>query len=298
MNLTSSTIDFFHWFKRRLLPKAHLRKWPVVGGVIGWIRRKRLANPVTIGGSRFYAGDGDTLGLLSTRDYCPDEQKLYSAVIQPGDTCVELGSNIGLFSVLFGRLAGEHGRVFAFEPSPMNAALLRRNLALNGITNVEVIEKAVSNQRGTVSLHLSRCNCGDNRIYSSDLDSSGIVTVATIKLDEFFPATSGGIDFLKMDIQGAEEKALDGMVGLLRNRRIAKILMEFWPYGLIRSGSDPERVLTLLRESGHSLYEATADGRVRPVSELELIRRFPASKQDFANVYAALVPPPQSLMAD
>ncbi len=237
------------------------------------------------------------MGLLTTRDYCPDEQKLYHAIIQTGHTCVDLGANIGLFSVLFGRLSGNDGRVFAFEPSPRNIALLTKNLALNKIANVEVVAKAVSNEHGVVRLHLSRTNGGDNRIYSSDLDSNETVEVDAITLDEFFSERPGGIDFVKMDIQGAEGKALEGMEGLLRNRRISRILMEFWPYGLVRAGSQPQRVLAELRAYGFTLFEATQDGRVKPTTELELLSRFPESTPNFTNVYATLLPPPVSLFA-
>ncbi len=298
MSLSASGIDLIHRVKRLVFPTAELRKLPVVGGLIGRLRQRRLATPVSIGEFQFYAGDEDTLGLLANRDYCPEEQKLYRSVIQAGDNCVELGSNIGLFTVLYGQLAGERGHVLAFEPSPANASLLRRNLVLNRITNVEVIEKAVSDQSGTGDLHLSRTNCGDNRIYESDLDSRGTVTIETIGLDEFFATRPGGIDFLKMDIQGAEAKALAGMKALLRDRRVAKILMEFWPHGLVRSGADPASVLERLRESGFSLFEATTEGRVKPVTDADLLQRLPPSSQEFANVYATLSPPPQALLAE
>jgi len=296
MNLTTATLDVVHRIKNLLLPSTELRKWPVIGGLIRHARDRLLTEPVRIGEFRFYTDEGDTLGLLPRRDYEPGEQKLYRAIIRPGDTCVELGANLGVFAVLFGHLVGATGKVYSFEPSPKNAALLRRNLALNGLTNVEVIEKAASNRAETVTLHLSRENCGDNRIYPSELASSGGVAVEAVSLDEVFATKPAGIDLLKMDIQGAELKALQGMEKLFRDNRIARILMEFWPYGLVRCGSEPGEVLMLLRRFGYSLYEATESGKLRPVSHDDLLRRFPASSENWVNLYATKGSPAESLL--
>jgi FkbM family methyltransferase len=296
MDFITVTLDAVHRIKIALLPKAELRKWPVIGGFIGRARRRLLREPVRLGEFRFYTDDGDSLGLLAHRDYEPSEQELYRAIIQPGETCVELGANLGVFAVLFGHLVGAGGKVYSFEPSPTNVALLRRNLALNAITNVEVIEKAASNRAETVTLHLSQWNCGDNRIYASNLVSDGAVAVEAVALDEFFASKPDHIDFLKIDIQGAELKALQGMEKMLHGNRVARILMEFWPYGLVRCGSEPGEVLKLLRRHGYSLHEITEVGKIVQVSDDELLRRFPASEENWLNVYATKKPLQEPLL--
>ena len=65
--------------------------------------------------------------------------------IQPGDTVLDLGANIGYFTLLFAKLVGNNGIVFAFEPEPQNIALLTKNIKINNYKNVTLVPKAVSN---------------------------------------------------------------------------------------------------------------------------------------------------------
>jgi hypothetical protein len=111
-----------------------------------------------------------------------------------------------------------------------------------------------------------------------------------------FASTPDHIDFLKIDIQGAELKALQGMEELLHGNRVARILLEFWPYGLVRCGSEPGEVLKLLRRHGYVLYEIAGAGKVEPVSDDELLRRFPESEESWLNIYATKTPPQEPML--
>ena len=93
----------------------------------------------------------------------PDIAAVFNRAIQPGDTVLDIGANVGVFvtSVLASHLVGPDGCVVAFEPAPENLERLARNLALNSITNVKVVEPAGQQpDRRNVVFHLNSDNDG------------------------------------------------------------------------------------------------------------------------------------------
>ena len=104
------------------------------------------------------------------------------AAITPAGACViDVGANIGLFTLCAARLAGPGGRVLALEPEPGNVRLLRRNLARNGARGVRVRRAAASRTDGAAVLGLSELNAGDHRLGSAS--RAGGLTVRTLRLD-------------------------------------------------------------------------------------------------------------------
>jgi FkbM family methyltransferase len=173
---------------------------------------------------------------------------------------VDVGANIGYFTVLFSRLVGEKGHVFAFEPDPQNMAILRRNLETNGCRNVTVEAKAVGDRLETVRLYRSTEVLGDHRIYDSG-DGRESLPVEAIPLDQYFADYRGRIDAVKMDIQGAELLALKGMSATLDRNPAVWLLMEFWPYGLHKAGTNPEAVVQFLERKGFQLSDVRTPAR-------------------------------------
>jgi FkbM family methyltransferase len=140
--------------------------------------------------------------ILGTAE--PDVQAFLAEHLRPGDTFFDLGANIGYFSLVGAALVGPTGRVVSFEPSPVNAMALRRNLELNGLVNVEVVEAAVSDTEGVASFD------------PTDDDQSGRLaegpaSVRTVTIDAEVARTGWSPSLLKVDIEGAEEAALRGM---------------------------------------------------------------------------------------
>ena len=109
--------------------------------------------------------------------------------------------------------------------------MLKKNVEVNGYRNVVLIQKAVSNKSGKINLYLSDDNLADHRIYDSD-DGRKSVEGESIKLDEYFKDNNQTIDFVKIDIQGAEWGAVHGMRKILERNKSVKIISEFWPFGL------------------------------------------------------------------
>ena len=137
------------------------------------------------------------------------EMRTIRAVVRPGMTCLDVGANVGVYTALLARLVGPEGRVFAFEPSPENHALLsRRGFG----PSVETIQAAAGAANGEVMLHQSSTMNVDHRTYLTG-EPRVQIRVSLVRLDQ---AVRGAeVDFVKMDIQGYELHALQGMTGIL-----------------------------------------------------------------------------------
>jgi FkbM family methyltransferase len=184
------------------------------------------------------------------------ETSWFLRVVKPGDIIVDAGANIGYYTIIGSRLVGDAGKVYAFEPEPESFALLQKNVRLNGLTNVVLEQKALSNRKGIVKLFIAPLNKGDHRIYQPEGESRPSVDVEAVRLDEYFQDPKRRIDLLKMDTQGAEGRILEGTTGLLEGRTDGPtIFMEFWPHGLKGMGTDPGALLKTLQTDNYQFYE-------------------------------------------
>jgi len=155
----------------------------------------------------------------------PLTTKLFKEVIRKDDVVLDLGANIGYYTLLASRLVGEEGRVIAFEPEPTNFEILTRNILLNDSRNVLTIQKAVTDKKGKTNLYVDSKDtgahtlCNDNRLHKH-------IEVDTVSLDEFLPS-SVKVDVIKMDIEGSEMKALAGMSNVIERSNNLKMFMEY-----------------------------------------------------------------------
>ncbi len=216
----------------------------------------------------------------------PEEFQLrvFKALVHLGDVVVDLGANVGYYTLPAAEAVGPQGRVFAFEPEPSNCALMRRLTDKAGYANVTIVAKAATQQTGKLRLFLSGSTTVDHRIY----DTPGRVSIEidSVALDEYFSDFKGRIDVVKIDVQGAELSALLGMQRLLETHADIKLFTEFWPTGLVRCGNTPQSYLEFLARLGFSfLLVDEKAGRLREVSMEELLRDFrnPA-EYDYANL--------------
>jgi FkbM family methyltransferase len=132
------------------------------------------------------------------------KQRWISREVRPNSVFLDIGANVGFYSLLASKLVGS-GKVFAFEPAPRNVSYLRKHLALNRVTNVEVLAIAVSDRNGISSFETEETG------FMCHLSSEGKITVPTATLDSL--VEEGKVlppDYVKMDIEGAELLALRG----------------------------------------------------------------------------------------
>jgi FkbM family methyltransferase len=275
-------LRFGYWRLKSTLGGYGLAKLRLVQRIEGMVRKAIRGDTAVILGHQMYLGANDDLGLSVNGIFTPHETAAFRREIREGDTVVDVGANIGYFTLLFARLVGPKGRVFAFEPEPTNFELLRKNVELNGYRNVTLVPKAVSDISGTGQLYLTP-HKGDARIFDSH-DGRTSVAIETIRLDDFFADDPGGLDFIKIDIQGAEPAALRGMVKLLERHRNARVVLEYWPIGLKLFGEEPEVFLRSLTDSGFRLWNLDDErARTFPTTIADLLNRYPAQEENFFN---------------
>lgn len=215
--------------------------------------------------------------------YEPFETEIIKKEIKKGDHVLDIGANIGYYTLIFAKLVGENGKVFAFEPDPNNFSLLKKNIEINGYRNVILVQKGVSNKTGKARLYLSHNVPSDHRIYDSH-DGRKSIDIETIRLDDYFN-NKERIDFIKLDIQGAEWAAIQGMSSLLQKTKRLKIMTEFWPIGLQRFGVEPEEYLKLLIKHGFKLYHINEKiWKTETINVIEFLTRYTAEKENFTNL--------------
>lgn len=236
-----------------------------------------------INGHKMFLDNKDPLSLSVEKEYEPLATRIVSKIIKPGDAILDLGANIGYYTLLFAKMAGINGKVYAFEPEPEIFGILKKNVNENGYKNVILEQKAVSDKNTTGKLYLRADNRGDNRIYDSR-DGREFIDIGLIRLDDYFSDNKIKIDFIKMDIQGAEILALSGMRRLLTENNPV-IMMEFWPIGIKRSGGEPKECLNILRSYGYDYYFLSEDeAGLKKIANEKLLKNYTLENKRYANL--------------
>jgi len=192
-----------------------------------------------------------------------EEAQLLRKLVGEGMQVVDIGANIGLYTLLMARLAGKSGRVFAFEPEPNLFSVLCENCAANDASNVTPFQCAAGDANGRTMFQRSPLNSGDNRLGETRSDVKPI-QVEVARLDDVLPVRA--VQFIKLDVQGHELGALSGMQEVMAASPDICVLFEFWPGGLRAAGTEPEALLDFFRERGFELYE-TKGGRPRRLKD-------------------------------
>jgi FkbM family methyltransferase len=165
--------------------------------------------------------------------------------VPDGAVAIDVGANVGFFTIRFARWVGAAGRVIAIEPERRNFAELSRRLAAAGLAARVSLHRAVADaDTGTAHLVINPDHPGDHRI------GTGGEPVAAITLDALAPA-GARVSLIKIDVQGAEPRVLAGARTLLSRDRPA-LFVELDPAGLARFGSSIDALLRALAAEGYS----------------------------------------------
>ncbi|MFK8022139.1 MAG: FkbM family methyltransferase [Pseudomonadales bacterium] len=184
--------------------------------------------------------------LRETAVWEPFESHLILERLQRGATFVDVGANIGYFSVLAAQQVGAAGQVFAFEPDPANVALLRQSIALNELRNCDVIEAGLSSTDQKAQLFLSENNFGDHQIYAHG-NARQSVDIELLNGTSYLRPRLSRLDFLKVDVQGAEIEVMAGLMPLLLElNAYPDVLIELTPYSLVQAGGSGRQLIELL----------------------------------------------------
>jgi FkbM family methyltransferase len=189
--------------------------------------------------------------------YEPQETLLLKSLLSPGDTFVDVGAHWGYFSFLAAQRVGSGGRVLSIEADPRIFETLARNVELNGLSWVKVSHFAVGAGEGEVLLSgysETQDNWGTSKVVNS-AQGEEIFHVPSRALDSFLDeAGIGQVQLVKMDIEGAEVFALEGMTQGMKVRRYQRILLELHPAQIRELGQSPEQLLQQVSSAGYDAY--------------------------------------------
>ncbi len=184
--------------------------------------------------------------------------EVFKKVIKEGDVVLDLGANVGYYTLLAARLVGKEGKVYAFEPEPTNYSLLLKNIELNEYNNVVAVQKAVSNVTGKIKFFLDKKDTGAHTTYQPD-GNREFIDVESVTMDDFFKDKDHPINFIKLDIEGAEMAALAGMERIIRENEDLKMFVEFYPLAIKRTGDTPGEFARKLLEDYHFSIQAIGE---------------------------------------
>jgi len=241
---------------------------------------KKIEAPefTTVMGHKMYLAPHGPISLeLATKGIWEEsETELIKKIVSDGDVVLDLGANIGYYTMIFAKLIGPKGKVFAFEPEPNNFELLKKNLTINGYQNSTIEDAAVSDENGEVKLYLHESMATNHRIFYSKSVSKNFVVVKKIKLDDYFKNNpiKKRISFVKMDVEGSEFGVLKGMTTILNENKNLKMLIEYFPQAIKESGAQPSNLLKILKNAGFSFYEVKSENKnLEPINEEYLLKQ-------------------------
>lgn len=204
-----------------------------------------------------YPRNETSRAIFVTGNYEPNEFFMLSQVIRPGMIFVDAGANMGLYTLFAARKIGVQGRVLAIEPSTRECERLLKNVEINSLSNVRLVRNAVSDSCSDVDLLIADDEwSGHNTLGAFAYDTPLAIkeTVRTDGLDDIVLREGlSHVDIIKLDIEGAEFRALKGAVGILE-RFQPLLLLELADRALCHQGSSSSQIWDFCRQKGYRIF--------------------------------------------
>ena len=186
--------------------------------------------------------EGLSRDLMIYREREIGETEVVKRIVKPGMYILEIGANIGYYTILMGKLVGKNGKIYAYEPYPRSVDILIRNIELNNLTDiVEVYSSAVSTENTVKRLYLGRASNVHSLInYKMDNSNADYIEVKTKDVREILVSAARKIDLLRMDIEGHERELFSRLNSDIEAFLPTQIFFEIHPLGDI----DPDPTFT------------------------------------------------------
>jgi len=193
------------------------------------------------------------LGMLQEQYVTNSYEKHYN--LKEGDIVVDAGAHIGLFTIKASKIIGVRGRVIAIEPEAQNLFLLKKNIDINKLDNVIVVEKGIWDKRDTLMMKLFGDSTSLSSFHGNQFPGAerptGFAEIVVDTLDDILIELGvKHVDFVKMDIEGAEVEALKGMEKTLDNNNI-KLAGE---YHIVDGKPAYSAIAVILRARGFEVH--------------------------------------------
>ena len=227
--------------------------------------------------------DTDVSSQIREYGWYDDEKieiQIFEKYLKSGMTVLDLGANVGFYTMLSRSIVGENGRIFAFEPSQRNANLIRASIEENSFTNVKVVEAAISDKIGISTLYLSPNQNSAHSLlnldfkYDKSLKMEKTADVKVITIDDYLEKNVGDfkVNFIKMDIEGSESNAIKGMKKVFDENEHLILVSEFWLNGFLKNNKNPKDYLEMLAGLNFTINHIDElQGEVYPVSVKQLM---------------------------
>ena len=206
-------------------------------------------------GSKMFLDPGDSLDLSINGVYGELDTKIIREEIHEGDIVIDVGANIGYYTLIFAQLVGSSGKVFAFEPEPKNFEILRKNIEINNYQNIIAEQKIVSDESGMTKLFIAEQGIVGHRI-NQQKSSQKFIEVESIILDNYIKKLNldNKINFIKIDVEGSEPKVLEGAKEIMQKSNQLKIFTEFNREAVEEYGIEPKEMIDLFYRNGFKIY--------------------------------------------
>jgi FkbM family methyltransferase len=168
-------------------------------------------------------------------------------VVKPGSYAVDIGAHIGFYTLLLAKLVGRRGRVLAFEPLPWNFSVLAENIKINDCKQVNLINKAVLDRRCELTANMYNEGPLPGSVSFSTADQMDLTRVEAVSLDDILQNDGQAVEFLKVDVEGAELLVLKGAARTIEKNHPA-IVIEVHHF---ESSPDDSPVILQLSEWGY-----------------------------------------------
>lgn len=185
-----------------------------------------------------------------------DKIKLITGHVKPGMTVLDIGANIGFYTIILSGLVGKDGAVYAFEPDEDNFKFLKR--LTKNLGNVKPVKAACGEKSGIIYLYRSAKMNVDHQVYESG-ESREKVEVKMVAVDDYLKGEKDGVDFVKIDVQGYDCHAFKGMKETLARSSNTFMIGELWPYGLRQAGSSADEYLSEVKQAGFDINILSKD---------------------------------------
>lgn len=259
-------------YQAYILGRKGLRSTTVADGLRNSIRPAALRllyraytkddHPLAIHGHRMYPRciPPDMLGDR----YEESTTRLFEQLVKAGMVVIDAGAHVGYFTLIAARQVGPTGKVYAFEPEPETYGLLLKNIELNGYRNVVAVQNAVSSKKGSARLFKGILDSGTHSLYNQGEMRGASTVLKTTSLDEFIEEQGWPqVGLIKLDIEGSEWDALDGVKRLLNRNRHVKLIVEFAPSMLQAAGIEPQQFLSKLSALNLEVHVISDRGLLR-----------------------------------
>ncbi len=208
--------------------------------------------------------EAKNLGFLYLGVVNPHETSLIRKILKPKDIVIDIGTYIdGWHSLFASHIVGPHGQVHAFEP--LYHERLKTNIEINGMKNIILNAKAVSDKVGAALFY---DNEEASSLIKSNIKNVNSYKVKTTTLDTYVKSKKlKKVKLLKIDTEGAEEKVLKGAKKLLNRKDAPDILIEVIDELLEKAGSSRFKIMSFLKNAGYTPYAIGTEGKIEPLKK-------------------------------